>query len=134
MVKKINRNAIIFIVMDEIIKKAYELKTLLEEDNRVLSLNLLEETMKNDEEAIRLSYKKDLAIDDYEFALNHFDKNSKEVDKAQKALYEAKLKLDKCESVANYLKAYSEVRDLYLKINNILFSFINMKACEGEKD
>ena len=85
--------------------------------------------MSNDEIAMKLSYKKDLAVDSYDFAISHFPKESKEVKKAQEELHLAKLELDKCESVRNYLDAYSKVRDLYMEINSILFSFINNHLC-----
>lgn len=119
--------------MEKVFKLAYELKSLIDNDSRIKELNLLEESMKNDTKAMELSYKKDMAIDEYEFALNHFAKDSEEVKKADKKLYEAKLALDTCESVAKYLKSYAEVRDLLMNINQILFSFINQNLCEAGK-
>ena len=115
--------------MEKVIELAYELKSLLDNDERVNKCNELEKIMANDDSAMRLSYKKDLAVDSYDFALSHFPKDSEEVKKAQQELHLAKLELDKCESVRNYLIAYSKVRDLYMEINNILFSFLNNHLC-----
>lgn len=117
--------------MDKVIELAYELKSLIALDERVIELNKNEEIMNNDNLAMSLAYKKDLAVDEYEFAINHFKDNSNEVMVAQKKLHEAKLNLDTCESVRNYLKSYSKVRDLYLEINNILFSILNLNLKEG---
>ena len=111
--------------MEKVLELTYELKNLLENDPRIINLNKLEEIMKNDKDAMAKSYKKDMAVDKYEFAFNHFSSDSEEVNIAQKELYEAKKELDTCESVANYLKAYSEVRDLYMEINKILFSILD---------
>lgn len=119
--------------MEKVIELAYELKALLENDSRILNLNKDEESMKNDNKAMELAYKKDMAIDEYEFALSHFSKDSKEVEAANKKLHEAKLALDSNEIVAKYLKSYAEVRYLYMEINNILFSIINQNLCEGSK-
>ena len=115
--------------MEKVIELAYELKSLLDNDERVIQCNKLESIMANDEEAMKLSYKKDLAVDQYDFAISHFPKDSKEVKSAQEGMHLAKLELDKCESVRNYLDAYSKVRDLYMEINNILFSFMNNHLC-----
>jgi len=115
--------------MEKVIELAYQLKSLLDNDERIIKCNELEKIMSNDEIAMKLSYKKDLAVDSYDFAISHFPKESKEVKKAQEELHLAKLELDKCESVRNYLDAYSKVRDLYMEMNNILFSFLNNHLC-----
>ena len=118
--------------MEKIISLSYELKNLLDTDLRVIDCSKKEQAMSNDPLAMSMSYKKDLAIDEYEFALNHFKKESKEVEIAQKKLHEAKLALDSVPSVQEYLKSYSKVRDLYLEINDILFSFMNRHICKGK--
>lgn len=116
--------------MEKVIALSYELKNLLENDERLLNLTSKEEIMKNDELAMALAYKKDLALDELEFMVNHFSKDSKEVEVAQKKLHEAKLQLDTSESVKDYLKAYSAVRDLLNEVNNTLFSMLNENLCE----
>lgn len=116
--------------MEKVYELAYELKDLLSKDERILNLDVLEKKLEQNEEAMALSYKKDLAVDEYEFALNHFGENSKEVETAQKKMHEAKLALDSCPVVKEYLSAYSKVRDLYMEINEILFSFLNQNMCD----
>ena len=99
-----------------------ELKDLLDSDIRIIKLNELEKKMNDNEEVMALSYQKDLAVSNYSDALNHFSKDSKEVKDAHHLLYLAKEKLDNHPLVREYLEAYKEVRDLYLNLNDILFS------------
>ena len=118
--------------MDDIYSLSYELKDLLTNDPRIIRLNELEKKMNEDEEVMDLAYQKDLAVSSYSDALNHFAKDSEEVKKAQHDLHLKKEALDNHPLVREYLKAYSEVRDLYLNINDILFSNLNlnMKGCK----
>ena len=114
----------------DIYNLAYELKDLLSNDERICLLNSLEEKMNNDHEVISLAYQKDMACLKYSDALNHYSEDSKEVKDAQRELYEKKLSLDNNEIVRNYLKAFSDVRDLYREINDILFGGLNIKMKE----
>lgn len=109
---------------------AYELGEMLANDEHVVKLNSLEEKMSNDKQVISLAYQKDLACSKYSDALSHFGEDSKEVKDAQKDLHQKKLALDSNEIVREYLKAYSDVRDLYNEINHILFSGLSMKMEE----
>ena len=97
------------------------LKESLENDSRVLRLNELDKQINENEEIMKLAYKKDMALLSYEDSLKHFKEDSKEVKDAQKALYEAKLSLDKHPLVIEYNNAYKLVRELYNKINEVLF-------------
>lgn len=114
----------------DIYNLAYELKELLVNDERIKTLNSLEEKMNNDNQVMSLAYQKDMACLKYSDALNHYTRESKEVKEAQKELHEKKLALDTNETVRDYLKAYSAVRDLYAEINDILFSGLNAKLKE----
>ena len=114
----------------DIYNLAYELKELLASDERIILLNSLEEKMNNSDEVIALAYQKDMACLKYSDALNHFSKDSDEIKAIQKELHEKKLALDTNEVVRNYLKAYSAVRDLYIEMNDILFSGLNTKLKE----
>ena len=118
--------------MEDIYSLSYELKDLLSNDPRIILLNELEKKMNENEEVMRLAYQKDLAINDYSDALNHYQKDSKEVKEAQHNLHLKKEELDNHPLVRDYLKAYSEVRDLMFQINDILFSNlkINLKECK----
>ena len=118
--------------MDDIYSLSYELKDLLINDPRIIRLNELEKKMNESEEVMALAYQKDVAVSEYSDALNHFARDSEEVKKAQHNLHLKKETLDNHPLVKDYLKAYSEVRDLYYQLNDILFSNLNlnMKGCK----
>ena len=116
--------------MKDIYSLSYELKDLLSNDERLILLNMLETKMNESEEVMALAYQKDLAVSAYSDALNHFAKDSEEIKKAQHDLHVKKEALDNHPLVKEYLKAYSEVRDLYFQINEILFSNLNLKQKE----
>ena len=109
---------------------AGELKDLLDNDERIIRLNKLENELNNNEEVMALSYQKDLAVSSYSDALNHFANNSEEMKKYQHDLFLKKEALDNHPLVKEYLKAYSEVRDLYFQINEILFNDLSLHLKE----
>ena len=109
---------------------AGELKDLLDNDERIIRLNKLENELNNNEEVMALSYQKDLAVSAYSDALNHFANNSEEIKKYQHELFLKKEALDNHPLVKSYLKAYSEVRDLYFQINEILFNDLSLHQKE----
>ena len=109
---------------------AGELKDLLDNDERLIRLNKLENELNNNEEVMALSYQKDLAVSAYSDALNHFANDSEEIKKYQHELFLKKEALDNHPLVKSYLKAYSEVRDLYFQINEILFNDLSLHLKE----
>ena len=109
---------------------AGELKDLLDNDERIIRLNKLENELNNNEEVMALSYQKDLAVSSYSDALNHFANNSEEMKKYQHDLFLKKEALDNHPLVKEYLKAYSEVRDLYFQVNEILFNDLSLHQKE----
>ena len=109
---------------------AGELKDLLDNDERIIRLNKLENELNNNEEVMALSYQKDLAVSSYSDALNHYANNSEEIKKYQHELFLKKEALDNHPLVKSYLKAYSEVRDLYFQINEILFNDLSLHLKE----
>ena len=109
---------------------AGELKDLLDNDERIIRLNKLENELNNNEEVMALSYQKDLAVSSYSDALNHFANNSEEMKKYQHDLFLKKEALDNHPLVKEYLKAYSEVRDLYFQINEILSNDLSLHQKE----
>ena len=109
---------------------AGELKDLLDNDERIIRLNKLENELNNNEEVMALSYQKDLAVSSYSDALNHFANDSEEIKKYQHELFLKKEALDNHPLVKEYLKAYSEVRDLYFQINEILFNDLSLHQKE----
>ncbi len=116
--------------MNDIYSLSYELKDLLDNDERIILLDNLEKKMNENEEVMALAYQKDLAISQYSDALNHYSKDSEEVKKAHHELFLKKEALDKHPLVREYLAAYSEVRDLYYQINDILFNNLNLRLKE----
>ena len=116
---------------NDIYALAASLKELLDYDSRVLKLNDLENKLENNEEVMALAQQKETAVSLYSDALNHFSIESEEIKKFQKDLHLKKEALDKHPLVREYLKAYSEVRDLYFEINNILFAdlSLHLKEC-----
>ena len=119
--------------MEKVYSLCEELSNALKNDKRVVDLSIKEKLMEENEEAMRLSYNKDLKEIAYNDALKHFSKDSKEVKKAQRDLFLAKKELESLQVVKDYLKAYKKVRELYDEINNILFSSLSNKgnkACE----
>ena len=109
---------------------AGELKDLLDNDERIIRLNKLENELNNNEEVMALSYQKDLAVSSYSDALNHYANNSEEIKKYQHELFLKKEALHNHPLVKEYLKAYSEVRDLYFQINEILFNDLSLHQKE----
>ena len=63
-----------------------------------------EKEIENSEEVALLSYKKDMALVQYEDALRHFDKNSKEVLEASRHVSKAIFALNNHELVVKYNK------------------------------
>jgi cell fate (sporulation/competence/biofilm development) regulator YlbF (YheA/YmcA/DUF963 family) len=109
---------------------AGELKDLLDNDECIIRLNKLENELNNNEEVMALSYQKDLAVSAYSDALNHFANDSEEIKQYQHELFLKKEALDNHPLVKEYLKAYSEVRDLYFQINEILFNDLSLRQKE----
>lgn len=109
------------------IKLAYELKELIENDERFIHLSKIEKEMENDEEVMALSYNKDLKETYLSDALKHFPHGSKEVKRAHLELYRASEKLDNHPKVKEYLKAYKEVEDLLNEVNKVLFNDLKEK-------
>ena len=101
----------------------------LSSDERIISLNEIEKIMNEDEQAIRLCYRKDMMNMEYNDKLRFFKQDSKEVKEARKNFYEAKKEFESYEIVKKYLKSYKEVRELLDEINEVLFSDFNVNLC-----
>lgn len=113
---------------NSLIESLSKLKDAIKNDPRVLKLEELDKQLNNDEEVMKLAYKKDMALLAYEDALKNFKEGSKEVSEAQKSLHKAKLDLDNHSLVKQYNEAYKEVRHIYDMINEQLFNdFVKVK-------
>lgn len=117
--------------MDEkLFELSTKLKNAIQNDSRIVVLNLAEAEMENDNDAKILSYKMDCAVNDYNEMIRLFGLNSKETRRAQKVLYEAKKQLEELPSVRLYLEKYKDVRSLYEEINKTLFNDFNFVVCK----
>ena len=116
--------------MDEkIYSLTLELKESLKNHPSLVLLNSLEKEMEENEEVMKLSYRKDQANDKYNDMVKYYGENSLEASNALKELHVAKKELDSHPLVRKYLKAYQEVRELYQEINHLLFDVIKEKNC-----
>ena len=88
--------------------------------------NLLkaEKEMEQSNEVMILSYKKDMAIVDYEDALKHYSRNSIEVLKAEKILSETAYNLNQHPLVKSYKENLDKLNQLYEEIDKIIFTGI----------
>ena len=113
--------------MSNYLHLAYELKSLLENDERFIRLNNAEKAMENNEEVMALSYNKDLKETYLSDTLKHFPQGSPEVKHAHLELFRASERLDAHPLVKEYLKAYKEVEAILNEVNNILFGDLKKK-------
>ena len=119
--------------MDERISElTYKLKEQLDNDQRIIALNESEKKMKESEEVMALSYRKDVALDHYNEMLKYYSDNSPEVIKARQDLALAKKELESHPLVREYLSNYQQVRILFEQVNESLFSLLNNDMCPKE--
>lgn len=113
--------------------KIYSLAKSLNEkinnDPRVIKLNELEKALNDSFEVYTLSNKKDEALEEYSRLKEIYPEDSEELKKSLLKLKEAKEKLNNFPLVKEYLAQYSQVRDLYLEVDNILFSEFRKGKC-----
>lgn len=108
-----------------LLEKASEIKQEIESLPEVIELKRLDKLLNENEEVMKLCYRKDVAATKFEDAVRYFGKESDEAAQAQKVLYQAKLELDKNELVKAYNEQYKEVRKIYDKINEEIFNPFN---------
>lgn len=111
-------------------EEVYKLRDQMKSDPRFLALKEMDEKLNNNEEVMKLAYQKEMAIVEYEDALNHYGKNSAELKKAQQNLAKCKLNLDNHPLVKEYYLALQKVREMDRKVNEKLFDDFNMKEEE----
>ena len=105
--------------------KAQKLKETIESLPEVQELERLNNLLNENEDVMRLCYKKDVCATKYEDAIRYFGENSDEANKAQKELHKAKLDLDNNELVKKYNQQFKIVRKIYDRINEELFNPFN---------
>ncbi len=107
---------------EKLFEKVSKLKEEIANSSEVKELNRLNSLLENDEEVMKLCYKKDCAVTKFEDALKHFGENSDEALAAQKELHQAKLALDSNKLVQKYNEQFKIVRKIYDKINEEIFN------------
>ena len=117
---------------EKISELTYKLKEQLNNDPRIIALNESEKKMKESEDVMALSYRKDVALDHYNEMLKYYSDDSEEVTKARQELALAKKELDSHPLVRDYLSKYQQVRILFEQINQSLFSLLNNDMCPKE--
>ena len=108
-----------------LLDKASKLREEINNLPEVKELERLEKLLSENEEVMKLCYKKDVAATKFEDAVRYFGKESDEAIEAQKILYQAKLELDNNELVKAYNEQYKKVRLIYDKINEEIFNPFN---------
>ena len=110
---------------EKLLEKVSELKAEIEKLPEVIELERLSKLLDENEEVMRLCYKKDVLATKYEDSIRYFGENSDQAKAAQKELHQAKLALDKNELVKQYNEQYKKVRKIYDKINEEIFNSFN---------
>lgn len=110
-------------LLEDSIKLRNEILNSEEYKNVVIKNRLMESS----DEVKILSYKKDMAIMNYEDALRHYDKNSLEVIDAEKNMAQAIYNLNNHQVVKEYNKAFEELSNIYKEINSELFEFYKLE-------
>ena len=99
---------------------AKEISEELSKDERVILLNKLDKELNDSIEVYHLSNLKDEALEKYAYNKELYGDESEITKKSLLELQKAKIELNNHPLVKEYLKAYSEVRNLNIQINNIL--------------
>ena len=115
--------------MDDIYSLSYELKDLLTNDPRIIRLNELEKKLNESFEVYQLSQRKDECLETYTKLKEVYPDEHEDVVNALKNLVEAKKVLNSHPLVKEYLSIYNDVRDLYMEIDNVLFSDFKARNC-----
>ena len=116
--------------MDE---KIYQLANSLNQEinnnPEVIRLNELEKALNDSYDVYLLSNKKDEALEEYSRLKEIYSEDDERVKSALLKVKDAKEKLNNFPLVKEYLTQYAIVRDMYLEIDNILFSDFKKGKC-----
>lgn len=115
---------------EKTLKSLNNLLDALNSDERIIALKKKEEDLSSFE-VKELSRKMNLASSLYEEDLSRYGFSSPFVVSNRKKLHEAKLELDSNEKVKEYMQTYLKVKELYSKIDEIVFSSFRDK--DGHK-
>lgn len=110
-------------LLDDLIELKECILNSLEYKDVILKNKMLEES----DDVKILSYKKDMAILNYEDSLKHYPKNSLEVLNEEKNMAKAIYNLNNHKLVKEYNEAFAKLSNIYKDINFELFSFYKME-------
>ena len=108
---------------------AKSLNEELNKDPRVAKLNELEKALNDSYDVYVLCNKKDEALEEYSRLKEIYSEDSEELKASLLKLKDAKEKLSNFPLVKEYLSQYALVRDLYMEVDNILFSEYKKGNC-----
>ena len=109
---------------EELLNQISILKENIVNSDEYRNLLKAEKEMEQSNEVMILSYKKDMAIVDYEDTLKHYSRNSIEVLKAEKILSETAYNLNQHPLVKSYKENLDKLNQLYEEIDKIIFNGI----------
>lgn len=112
---------------EKLLNDSIELRSKILNSEEYKAVDSKNKEMESSDEVKILSYKKDMAIMNYEDALKHYDKNSIEVINAEKNMAKAIYNLNNRPIVKEYNKAFAELAAIYKNINFELFDFYKME-------
>lgn len=116
----------------DIFEEVYALKQVLVSHPLVIELEQVEIAMNESEEVQTLSQAFHRVQDRYNETLHYFPANSKEAETLQRDLFEAKQRLDIHPLVHQYYRLYREVRSIYQKVQDALFTPFTSHVCGGD--
>ena len=116
--------------MDEkIYRLAISLNQEINNNPEVIRLNELEKALNDSYDVYALSNKKDGALEEYSRLKEIYPEDHELVKAALLKVRDAKEKLNNFPLAKEYLAQYAIVRDMYLEIDNILFSDFKKGKC-----
>jgi cell fate (sporulation/competence/biofilm development) regulator YmcA (YheA/YmcA/DUF963 family) len=119
--------------MEESLLQALEqLKEALNQDPRVQKLVFLEQRVMSEPRVLELSKKMEAAAQAYEDLLVYKKETDPEAKSLQKSLYFCKKALDEDPLVKEYNAAFIAVNDLYMALDDLLFSPFRFKTLFAE--
>ena len=110
-----------------LLEKCFLLKDLIHETNEYKELIASEGKMSNSDEVKVLSYRKDIAIMEYEDSLKLGKEFSSIAIESKKKLSEAIYKLNNHPLVVDYKNKLENLNNLYKEIDDLIFGEFNVK-------
>lgn len=121
--------------MEEFIVNAIDsLAKALKADPRIKKLDAIEAKLSSSSDLVEKEKRLRAEEESYSFCLSYSKNDKKKLESAEKSLYLAKKNLDEDPLAIEYSDAYIAVRDLYMEIDDIIFSPFRKKSLTGESE